>query len=87
MVARKDNNPDTRRPQRKSTGGEHAVRQQIRGRQSVMAAPRDGVKPSTASPDQPSETDDYGPLMKRLGTTDRDFANLRTAIQCECKRR
>lgn len=74
MVARKDNNPDTRRPQCKSTGGEHAIRQQIRGRQSVVPAPRDGAKPSVASPDQPSETDDYGSLMKRLGTTDRDFA-------------
>ena len=38
-----------------------------------MPAPRDGAKPSAASPDQPSETDDYGPLMKRLGTTG-DFA-------------
>ena len=75
MFVRKNDKVDTGKPEGKSTEGEYAVRQQIRGRQqSVMPAPQDGAQSSATSPDKPNETDEYGPLMKALGTTDRDFA-------------
>src|ERR1700691_707381 len=74
MVLPKNDKLDAGRPKRESTKRERAVREQVRRRQSVTPAPHDGAKSSATSPDQPNETDDYGPLMKALGTTDRDFA-------------
>jgi len=52
---------------------EHTVREQVRRRPAVTP-PHVGTRPSAASPDHPNETEDYGPLMKALGTTDPDFA-------------
>ena len=39
----------------------------------VKASATRGAQSPATSPDHPNETDDYGPLMKALGTTDRDF--------------
>jgi len=74
MVERKNAKLDTGRPDRESTESERAVREQVRRRQSVTPAPNDGAQSSATSPDHPNEADDYGPLMKALGTTDVDFA-------------
>ncbi len=37
-------------------------------------APRQDAQHSTISPEHSKESNDYGPLMRMLGTTDRDFA-------------
>jgi hypothetical protein len=64
---------DTGKPKRESIEREHAVREQIRRRQSATPAPHAAAQPSATSPDHPNETNDYGPLMKALGTTDPIF--------------
>ena len=61
---------DPGKPERETIERERAVREQVRRRQSATPAPPAGAEPSATSP----ETDDYGPLMKILGTTDPDFA-------------
>jgi hypothetical protein len=74
MVERKAGKTETGKPERQSTQPEHAVAEQVRRRQSITPAPHDGAKSSAKLPDHPNETDDFGPLMKALGTTDPDFA-------------
>ncbi len=65
---------ETGKPEHESIEREHAVREQVRRRQSVTPASQASGQPSGTSPDHPNETDDYGPFMKALGTTNRDFA-------------
>ena len=65
---------DPGRPERELIERKHAVHEQVRRRQSATPAPPAGAKPSATSPDHSNETDEYGPLMKMLGTTDPDFA-------------
>jgi len=64
---------DRGKPEPESIERKHAVHEQVR-RQSATPAPPAGAKPSATSPDHSNETDEYGPLMKMLGTTDPDFA-------------
>jgi hypothetical protein len=72
MVAHKKHKPETGKPEPESLQRED--RQQIRPRQAVAPAPDDGAPSSANSPDNSKKVDDYGPLMKALGTTNRDFA-------------
>lgn len=74
MVERKKHN-GTGKPEREATEREQALREQVRRRQAVTPTPHDGAQPSATSPDHPNATDDYGPLMKALGATGRDFVD------------
>jgi hypothetical protein len=71
-VERKD---DTGKSERESIEREHAVREQVRRRQSATPEPHAGGQPSATSPDHPNETNDYGPLKKALGTMDPIFVD------------
>jgi hypothetical protein len=51
----------------------HVGRRKPSPRQAAKPAQHDGAQPSAIAPAHP-ETDDYGPLMKWFGTSDRDFA-------------
>lgn len=64
----------TGKPEHKSIEREHTVHEQVRRRQSMTPVSQAGAQPSGISPDHPNEADEYGPFMKALGTTDRDFA-------------
>jgi len=57
--------------ERGSTEHQHSVRERVRLRPAMTAAPPVGAPASATSPDHPNETDDYGPLMKALGAVKR----------------
>ena len=71
MVKRKKREHDL---ERDPTEHQHSVREQVRRRPAITPAPHVGAEPPATSPDHPNETDNYGPLMKALGTTNREFA-------------
>ncbi len=73
MVQRKRRKPDIEIPQLKSPQRKHRIRERGQ-RLSVKLAPPNGAQPPAASQDHPKETEDFGPLMKLLGTTDAHFA-------------
>jgi hypothetical protein len=73
MIERKKDNPGPEKPERDRNKRNHAVREHVRRRKTATPGTRDGAEPSAKN--HPTEHDDYGPLMKALGTTDRDFVD------------
>jgi hypothetical protein len=75
MVQRKANKPDTANPARQPTGRDRAPPDRVRHLpQPETPAPCQDAQHLAISSEHSKESDDFGPLMRMLGTTDRDFA-------------
>jgi hypothetical protein len=75
MVQRKASKPDTANPARQPTGRDHVPPDRVRHLPPPEApAPRQEPQRLAISPEHSKESDDFGPLMRMLGTTDRNFA-------------
>jgi hypothetical protein len=71
MIRKRDKSDLERDP----TEHERTVKEQVRRWPAVTPAPQAGAQPAATSPDHPNATDEYGPLMKALGATGRDFVD------------
>jgi hypothetical protein len=75
MVQRKASRPDTANPARQPTGRDRAPPDRVRHLpQPETPAPRQDAQRLAISSEHSKESDDFGSLMRMLGTTDRDFA-------------
>jgi hypothetical protein len=74
MVQRKASRPDTANPARQTIGRDRARPDRVRLPQRETPAPRQDAQRLAIPPEHSKESDDFGPLMRMLGTTDRDFA-------------
>lgn len=75
MIQRKASSSDTRNPKRQPTGRDRAPPDRDHHPlQPETPAPRQDAQRSAISSEHSKESDDFGPLMRMLGTTDRDFA-------------